>query len=1195
MKCPFCSSEKTKVIDKRKSDLNINRRRRECLECKKRFTTYERVEEAPNTISMIQKRDGKVAEFDQNKITEAIFKAAKAVGGKDRKIAETLSSKVSEILKYRFKDGSLPNVEDVQDVVEYVLIENGHAKTAKAFILYREKHRAIRELKSTMVDVEDTIGEYLHKTDWRVKENSNEQYSFSGLLLHISGKVIANYALTKIYTPQVADAYKKGYIHVHDLSHGFIGYSFYRNEAVVVRQKGENKMFCLGLEQLYELVNAPVIVENGFEIKYTTDYEILDETGWTSVQRVLRHKSEKPLISFNTEQGNNLIVTDDHPFIILQDAKETILCPDCGFKSVIKNRTNKTGKDYYKCKTCKSGFGVPIKDKIDINKRKECLAKDVSIKNCLITPAVEIPKTVDSSALSAEDGWFIGLFVADGYFWKNYVVFEFNQNSPEVEKLVNYLESNSVNYNSFIRKDSLPDSNLSPQILETPLQGKMSVAIHFNNFSPIITSLISQIRPYSENKNLPIEFIGMNDAFVGGLISGVIDGDGTVRNDDKWVSRANIRVTSKTLLSQIQFWLTNKKIKSSLISIDSYGERRYQNRSIISKKQLYSLTFSIPEKKKDLFSECIKIDLDFKYSKGSPRSSKLKDFSSLRKIESIKNDSEYVYDITTSSRTFICNGVLAHNCAGWSLKNLLLWGFGGVKNKVDAKPAKHMSTVVHQMVNYIGCLQMEFAGAQAFSSVDTLLAPFIKADNLSYGEVKQAMQQLVYSLNIPSRWGSQYPFSNLTFDWTVPDDMKDDPAIVGGKEQKYTYGELQKEMDMINKAFIEVMLEGDAYGRIFSFPIPTYNLTKNFDWEGENAKLLFEMTAKYGTPYFQNYVGSDLEPKSIRSMCCRLSLDMNELIKRPGHIFAAGDSTGSLGVVTMNLNRMAYEAKTKEEFFEKLKYYMGIAKDSLEIKREVVNRNMENGLMPYTKRYLGTFQNHFSTIGLCGMNEACLNLIGKDISTEEGKQLAIETLEFMRSNVVSFQRETGSLYNLEATPAESTSYRFAKLDKAIYPDIITAGEKEPFLTNSTQLPVNFGEDVIAALEHQNDIQHLYTGGTIFHTFLGESMSSGESCKELVKKIAHNTRIPYFSITPTFSVCPEHGYLKGENHTCTKNGCEKECEVYSRIVGYFRPVKNWNIGKQEEFKFRTVFDENKAFSRPINCIKNGVMESKKAVV
>ena len=702
-------------------------------------------------IKKIRKRDGRVVDFDQEKITEAIWKAAQVVGGKDRKTAEKLSSKVVAVLEYQFSDKEIPTVEEIQDIVEKILIKNGHAKTAKTYILYRHQRAKIRETKSVMVDAINTISEYMKQTDWRVRENSNEAFSFSGLLLHTAGKVMSNYNLSEMYSPNIAEAHKKGYIHIHDLSHGVIAY-----------------------------------------------------------------------------------------------------------------------------------------------------------------------------------------------------------------------------------------------------------------------------------------------------------------------------------------------------------------------------------------------------------------------------------------------------CAGWSLKNLLTMGFGGVPNKVDCKPAKHLSTVVHQMVNYIGCLQMEFAGAQAFSSVDTLLAPFVKADKLDYKQTKQNIQQLIFSLNIPSRWGSQYPFSNITFDWMVPEDMKDEKAIVGGKLQNFTYGNCQKEMDAINKAFIEIMLEGDANGSVFTFPIPTYNITKDFDWESENAKLLFELTVKYGLPYFQNYVGSGLDPKSIRAMCCRLNINQTELLKRPGGMWGPGDSTGSIGVMTININRIGYEArketgkndkKAKEIYFDKLEQYMNLCKDALETKREVVERNMKNGLMPFTKRYLGSFSNHFSTIGICGMNEACLNFLGKDISTPEGKQLAIDTLNFMRDRCLEFQKDTGNLYNLEATPAEGASYRLAKEDKKIYPDMITAGEEKPYLTNSTQLPVNKTDDLIEAIEHQNDIQPLYTGGTIFHVFLGERMNSGKACKELVRKISTSTKLPYFSITPTFSVCPEHGYIRGEHFTCPEpNGdsgiCGKKCNVYSRIVGYLRPVDNWNDGKQEEFRQRVTFSEKK---------------------
>ncbi|HEK85784.1 MAG: ribonucleoside triphosphate reductase [Candidatus Saccharicenans sp.] len=506
-------------------------------------------------------------------------------------------------------------------------------------------------------------------------------------------------------------------------------------------------------------------------------------------------------------------------------------------------------------------------------------------------------------------------------------------------------------------------------------------------------------------------------------------------------------------------------------------------------------------------------------------------------------------------------------CAGWSMENLLRKGFGHVPNQVHSHPAKHLETATLHMVNYIGTMQAEFAGAQAFASVDTFLAPFVRADNLTYEQVKQDIQKLVFGLNVPSRWGWQTPFSNLTFDWIVPDDLKNKKAVIGGVEVDTCYGDYQKEMDMINRAFLELMIEGDQKGRVFTFPIPTYNITRDFDWDSPNARLLFEATAKYGIPYFQNYIGTNLNPGDIRAMCCRLNLDLRELRRRPGNMWGAGEQTGSIGVVTINLNRIGYEAQSKQEFFDKLKEMMILAKESLETKREVVNNMLERGLMPYTKVYLGHFENHFSTIGLCGMHEACMNFLGKGIGTPEGKEFTIETLNFMREVLKDFQEETGHLYNLEASPAESTSYRLARLDRQKYKNIYTSGtDKFPYLTNSTQLNVDATRDIFEALKHQEDVQSLYTGGTIFHAFLPEAID-WKSCRRLVQKIAE-TKIPYYSITPTFSVCENHGYIPGEHQVCPN--CGSETEVYSRIVGYLRPVKTWNDGKQQEFRDRTPY-------------------------
>ena len=520
--------------------------------------------------------------------------------------------------------------------------------------------------------------------------------------------------------------------------------------------------------------------------------------------------------------------------------------------------------------------------------------------------------------------------------------------------------------------------------------------------------------------------------------------------------------------------------------------------------------------------------------------------------------------------------MLTGYCAGWSLKQLIQEGLGGVPGRITSSPARHLSTLCNQMVNFLGIMQNEWAGAQAFSSFDTYLAPFVKVDNLTYKEVKQCVQSFIYGVNTPSRWGTQAPFTNVTLDWTVPSDMKDMPAIVGGKEMDFTYGDCKKEMDMVNKAFIEIMIEGDANGRGFQYPIPTYSITKDFDWsDTENNRLLFEMTAKYGTPYFSNYVNSDMEPSDIRSMCCRLRLDLRELRKKGGGYFGSGESTGSIGVVTLNLPRMAYLAKNAEEFYGLLDKYMDIAARSLRIKRKVITRLMEEGLYPYTKRYLGTFEHHFSTIGIVGMNEAIENAawLTGDITGKQGHAFAVETLQHMRDRLSDYQEQYGDLYNLEATPAESTTYRFAKHDVEEFPDIITAEKNggAPFYTNSTHLPVGYTDDIFDALEMEDDMQTMYTSGTVFHGFLGQELPDWRAAQTLVRKIAANFRLPYYTLSPTYSVCVDHGYIPGKHFKCPH--CGKDAEVYSRITGYYRPVKNWNDGKASEFKARKVYTKS----------------------
>ena len=531
--------------------------------------------------------------------------------------------------------------------------------------------------------------------------------------------------------------------------------------------------------------------------------------------------------------------------------------------------------------------------------------------------------------------------------------------------------------------------------------------------------------------------------------------------------------------------------------------------------------------------------------------------------------------------------MLTGYCAGWSLKQLIQEGLGGITGKITSAPAAHLSVLCNQMVNFLGIMQNEWAGAQAFSSFDTYLAPFVKVDKLSYKEVKKCIEAFIYGVNTPSRWGTQAPFSNITLDWTVPDDLAALPAIVAGKEMDFTYGDCKKEMDMINKAFIETMIEGDANGRGFQYPIPTYSITRDFDWsDTENNRLLFEMTSKYGTPYFSNYINSDMEPGDVRSMCCRLRLDLRELRKKTGGFFGSGESTGSVGVVTINMPRIAYLSSSKDDFFKRLNHMMDIAARSLKIKREVISKLLDEGLYPYTKRYLGSFDNHFSTIGLIGMNEVGLNAnwLRADMTEKKTQDFTKEVLNHMRNRLSDYQEQYGDLYNLEATPAESTTYRLAKHDKRRWPSIKTAGKTgdTPYYTNSSHLPVDYTTDIFDALDIQDELQTLYTSGTVFHAFLGEKLPDWKAAANLVRTIAENYRLPYYTLSPTYSICKQHGYLAGEDKKCPH--CGAVTEIYSRITGYYRPVQNWNDGKLQEYENRTEYDvAASCLKKPVSSI------------
>lgn len=1071
MKCPFCNSNKTKVVDKRiTDDLDANRRRRECMECNKRFTTYERIADI-DEVTQIKKRDGKIVPFDKAKITDAIFKAAQSLGGKDRKEAERLTEIVVEFVKKRFRE-EIPSVENIQDIVEEVLIKEGHAKTAKAYILYREQHNKLREAQTTFIDVENTVGSYLERSDWRVKENSNEAFSFSGLLLYVAGKVMANYNLTRMYNQEISDAHKKGYFHIHDLSHGVIGYCAgwsLKNLLLMGFGGVPNKVDCRPAKHLSTVVHQMVNYIGCLQMEFA------GAQAFSSVDTLLA------------------------PFIRADNL------------------------DYKQVKQQMQQLVYSL----NIPSRWGCFSEDTEILT--------------------ENGWKLGKELKVGE-----VIATFNINTEKIE----YLPVERMTKNHYTGKMY----NLKNRIMDQLITPNHKVLRRIHNFDESVSSS-KYVLEQADSLKTKIPLIPLGGKFKGAdmhedyvkALAWIVSEGSLCENERIGISQSFIQNPGKC--EEIRTCLNNLKIpfdeqiKQSGFTGEMSCLRFRINRPLsreICNNFFPDYVKKIPDELKNLNTELTRIFIDtYMKADGHPAENKIYTKS--------KIDADTLQEMTVK--------------AGW--------GSTCYKNKNGIYVVR---LIKHDCSQITSINQVDYDGI--------VWCPTTRNNTV----VVRRKGKVFISGN------SQYPFSNLTFDWTCPSDYKDEPAIVGGKRMDYTYGDCQKEMDMVNKAFLEVMVEGDAKGSVFSFPIPTYNLTKDFDWNSENANLLFDLAAKYGLPYFQNYVGSGLDPSSIRAMCCRLNLNQLELMNRPGSMWGPGDSTGSIGVVTMNMNRLGYEANSKEEFFEKLNHYMFLARQSLEIKRKVIEKNLQNGLMPFTKRYLGTFSNHFSTIGLCGMHECAMNFLGKDkgIQTEEGKAFAIEVLKFMRDKIRQFQQETGSLYNLEATPAESTAYRLARLDKELYPEIITSGEKEPYLTNSSQLPVDHTDDAITAIEHQNDIQPLYTGGTMFHTFLGEKMSSGESCKRLVKKIAYNTRLPYFSITPTFSICKEHGYIKGEQFKCPE--CNADTEVYSRIVGYYRPIQNWNAGKLEEFKDRVEFVESKSLEHEFRSkIEQSLERQQKVVV
>jgi ribonucleoside-triphosphate reductase (formate) len=1128
-----------------------------------------------NKIIKIQKRDGTITDFDQSKITNAIFKAVTATDQGDGERSKKLSEKVIQILNRRFKKDEIPSVEQVQNIVEEVLILEGLVDTAKAYIIYRDQRRRIREAVTISEETVERMDQYLEKLDWEVQENANMAFSLQGLNHYAVSQIVKKYWFNKIYPQEIREANESGDFHVHNLD--TLGpYTFFGREVVIVKLNGRLKL--ISLKNLYEEIQQPEAILNKKDrvfAKYPRNLSILDRSGWVRVSRMVRKKKEREMRFIKSEQGRSVIVTDNHPFIVKEkeDGKEKeIQASDvreknhstlsCCIPSLISKENLFSRKYLYLAE-----------ELVEKNQREFFLEgfewKDF-IKNWGGTLSAPGTLSTSNSANSLDNkleltedlGYLVGFFIAEGNYesWRLKIT---NGEKEIIEKIQRICAKLGVR--SYVRGKN----------------GKTkTISINCSTLK-LVFEKIFQIKDLSRNKNLPCDILTYNLDFIKGVIAGIIDGDGSVRTQKSKhydsLSQVLIRVSSRTLLEQLsillQFFGIVARDRISSEDIDKINI--FKGRKIVQNYPIYGISFS---KKQG-------VDFpSFKYQKAIATSKywRAEEYG-WNKVLNNKFTTvadEEIFDITTSSGTFLCNGLLVHNCAGWDLYDLLIKGFGGISGKVETKPAKHFRAILGQSVNFLYTLQGEVAGAVAFSNFDTLLAPFIRYDNLNYQQTKQALQEFMFNMAVPTRVGFQNPFSNITLDLKPSSVFANQPVIIGGKPQNETYGEFAEEMKVFNKALYEVMVEGDAKQRVFSFPIPTINITKDFPWDDPNFDPIFEASAKYGINYFANYINSDMDPSDVRSMCCRLRLELGSLYNRGGGgLFGAGSKTGSIGVVTINLPRIGYLSKTKKDFFERLTRVMDLAKESLEIKRKTIENFISKGLYPYSKFYLqdikkargGYYANHFATIGLVGMNEALLNFIGENIASRRGRVFALEILDFMRNKLVKDQEETGNIYNLEATPAESTAYRLALKDREQYPDIITSGTKKaPYYTNSSHLPVGYTQDAFEALKLQDELQCRYNGGTVLHLFFGEKISEVKTVKSLIKKVFENFHLPYITMTPTFSICPSHGYLAGEHFLCPECTIKQPCEVYSRIVGYLRPVQQWNEGKQEEFKNRKEY-------------------------
>ncbi len=1127
-------------------------------------------------IRKIKKRDGKIADFNPIKITEAIWKAAQAVGGKDYKKSTELTEKVLIRLEKELKKGEIPTVEQVQDVVEKTLIEEGHARTAKAYILYRKQHQDIREIGGLLKDI-DIVDGYLSMMDWKVQENSNMAYSLQGLNVYATENIISQYWLNKIYPPEIGEAHTRAQYHIHDL--GTLGaYTYYGKELVIAKING--KIIISSFQDLYRNIESPENIlskKDDAKAKYPKKIEVLDKDGWTKVYRVVKKVKQKEMRYIKNEGGRSVIVTEDHPMLMenggVKEAKDvteendTLLTVD--LKKLLENE-KLFFKDYlYIAKELYDkgikNFWIEGMPFVEYQK----YSNNLEINGIISTSnnADALPNKIE---LTENLGYLIGFYIAEGTMGPHRISIN-QKDDPENQEIIDRLTEAAY--------------QLGCRIYSRSKNGEVNLRIVNTTLIKYLLTEIFNLEGKSQEKHLPSDILTYNQNFIKGVIAGILDGDGSIATSNTTLV---IRTASRTMLEQMALVMNIIGFNVRDRNLEGVGTTRiFNGREIIQNYPLYVISFRTLEKSQpSLIYNTAKMSTKAWRAEGAG-------WHKILNNEPTEIMDDYIYDITTETNTLIVNGMWNHNCVGWDLKDILLLGFKGVAGKIESKPAKHFSTALMQIVNYLYTLQGEAAGAQALSNFDSLLAPFIRYDGLKYRDVKQEMQKFLFNMNVPTRVGFQSPFSNCTLDLTIPSYLTDEPAIIGGELKDDNYIDFADEMEMINNAFAEVMYEGDAKGRPFTFPIPTYNITKDFNWNNDGLDPIWEMTAKYGVPYFSNFINSDMKPEDARSMCCRLRLSNRELRKRGGGLFGANPKTGSIGVVTINMPQIGYLSKDDDDFFERLDRLMELAKQSLIIKREIIENFTSSGLHPYSRFYLSDikkafgeyWKNHFSTIGLIGMNDALLNFMDKSIADKEGLRFSEKVLDHMRDKMADFQVETGDIFNLEATPAEGCSYRMARIDKTQYPDIrIYNQEKynggngrkgvEPYYTNSTQLPVGYTSDIFEALDLQDSLQSKYTGGTVLHIFLGEEEPSPSATKKLIRKVADNYTLPYYTITPTFSVCPVHGYIPGKHETCpicVKDKKTTACEVYSRVVGYLRPVNQWNKGKQQEFSDRRTFD------------------------